>query len=369
MTKDNSWWIIDPQKFADSSSNSKFYFNGTTGDVTYDPPPAAAMFAKNFNPPQPISLLDEMEETSRKFWKANNDNTKGARMMLAGGVAGATAKTVVAPLERIKMLLQVHRMTAVAPNTKSPGLLKMAKEILMVDGPAGFWKGNVANVVRIIPTKGILFACNDQFRVLFKVDPQNPNPLRLIGCGSAAGMTSTLLTYPLDLVRSRLMMMSAGAGAGSAQQYKGIIDCFAKTYRGEGIRGLYGGLGPTMMGIIPYAGVSFAAFDTMKVFMPKDEHNNVATSYKLLCGAFAGFLSQSASYPIDTVRRRMQLQGSLGGKKIYSSAIQCATTIFKNEGVASFYLGLSANLLRAAPNTAIQFTAYEQICKWLALKK
>ena len=369
----DTWWIIDPTKFQDTKDTTKYFFNGTTGTITYDPPPSALLAAKELIPPQPLSLYDDLQQSSRKFWKANSDNTKGVRLILAGGIAGAAAKTCVAPLERIKMLLQVHGMTnttAAAATSRPPGLLNMAKEILMVDGPVGFWRGNVANVVRIIPTKGILFACNDQYRVLYGVDPKNPDPLRLMASGASAGMTSTLLTYPLDLVRSRLMMISASASAtqGGAH-YTGILDCFVKTYRQEGVRGLYGGLGPTLTGIIPYAGVSFAAFDVIKEYMPRDEHNKIATQYKLLCGAIAGFLSQSVSYPVDTVRRRMQLQGCTGGERLYKNAIDCTAQVFRKEGLFAFYRGLSANLLRAAPNTAIQFTAYEQICHWLNLKK
>ena len=88
-----------------------------------------------------------------------------------------------------------------------------------------------------------------------------------------------------------------------------------------------------------------------------------------MCGACAGFLSQTASYPIDTVRRRMQLQGAVGSERMYSNAFSCAASVFRKEGLVAFYRGLSANLLRAAPNTAVQFTAYEQFCKWLDLKK
>ena len=368
--KEGPWWVLDPAKFQES--NNKFYFNGKTGETTFDPSPNAAMDAQVLQPPQAPSLVDELKESSRKFWKSNDAHTKGFRMMLAGGLAGAVAKTTVAPLERIKMLLQVHGMTA-KPQAKTPGMLTITRSVLMTDGPIGFWKGNVANVVRIIPTKGVLFACNDQLRTLFQVDPSKPDPLRLIGCGASAGMVSTLCTYPLDLVRSRLMMMQTSGSTvrGSQHQhYTGIVDCLTKTYRGEGVRGLYAGLGPTMCGIIPYAGISFGAFGTLIELMPKeDDGKSVQTRYKLMCGACAGFLSQMASYPIDTVRRRMQLQGAVGSERMYSNAFGCAASVFRKEGLLAFYRGLSANLLRAAPNTAVQFTAYEQLCKWLDLKK
>ena len=107
----------------------------------------------------------------------------------------------------------------------------------------------------------------------------------------------------------------------------------------------------------------------MKKYMPKDEYGQTKTYYKLLCGAIAGFVSQTVSYPVDTVRRRLQLQGSVVGEKMYSSAFDCIRQIYKSEGMFAFYRGLTTNLMRAAPNTAIQFTAYEQFCKWLNLKK
>ena len=371
------WWIIDPKQFQATTNQDKvFYLNGKTGSITYDPSPAAAMSAKPLSIPmlqESISILEGLEKGSRKFWKTNDEETKGFRMLLAGGTAGAVAKTCVAPLERIKMLLQVHGMTMTSANKKapSPGIIKVGRDVLMTDGPVGFWKGNIANVIRIIPTKGVLFACNDKYRTLFQVNPQNPDVLRLVASGAAAGMTSTLLTYPLDLVRSRLMMMhSGGGGGGGSQQYTGIIDCFSKTIRHEGVRGLYGGLGPTLVGIVPYAGVSFAAFDTMKQYMPKDEQGKIKTQWKLLCGAIAGFVSQTVSYPVDTIRRRLQLQGGLGrSEKLYKNAWSCAYSIFQKEGISAFYHGLTTNLMRAAPNTAIQFTAYEQFCKFLGLKK
>jgi hypothetical protein len=310
-----------------------------------------------------------------KFWKVKDavqwtDSSKAFRTLAAGGIAGAVSKTCVAPLERIKLLLQVHGMHA-KPGTPSPGILGVTRRILMEDGPVGFFRGNTANVARIIPTKGVLFACNDYYRSLFKVSPTDPEPTRLVACGSAAGITATLATYPLDLVRSRLMM--GGGAPGEVMVYTGIVDCFAKTFRAEGVRGFYGGLGPTLCGIVPYAGVSFASFDLLKKYMPKDDEGHTPTQYKLLCGASAGFISQTVSYPVDTVRRRMQLQGSsaVGGgaaARLYSSSLACAASVFRNEGYAGFYRGLSANLLRAAPNTAIQFTAYEKLCDLLDIR-
>ena len=398
------WWSIGPGDGDGDGSMQRIYFHGTTGALRRSMPSVAGdMVIVRNAPPALYTAVSALaggttakdnggatfparnanhDRTSPpsvwnggKFWKVKDavqwtDSSKAFRTLAAGGMAGAISKTCVAPLERIKLLLQIHGMTF-KRGTSSPGILGVTKRILMEDGPIGFFRGNTANVARIIPTKGVLFMCNDYYRALFNVSPTSPEPTRLVMCGSAAGITATLCTYPLDLVRSRLMM---GASASGEVLYTGIGDCFAKTFRAEGVRGFYGGLGPTLLGIVPYAGVSFASFDLLKTYMPKDDEGHTPTKYKLVCGASAGFISQTVSYPVDTVRRRMQLQGSRVGVghtdagRLYSSSLACAASVLRNEGFAGFYRGLSANLLRAAPNTAIQFTAYGQLCHLLGIQ-
>jgi hypothetical protein len=301
-----------------------------------------------------------------KHWR---DSPSGLRLFAAGGLAGAVAKTCVAPLERIKMLLQVQSMSesAAARGGARLGIAGMARDVLQRDGVRGFWRGNTANTVRIVPTKGILFAVNDQYRKLFGVDPAAPQPMRLVGCGAASGMTAALLTYPLDLVRSRLMMANASAGGAA---YRGIADAARKILAQEGVRGLYGGLAPTLCGIVPYAGISFGAFGALKRVAPRDaETGKVTTATKLAIGAVAGVVSQTASFPIDTVRRRMQVQGAHGAPKLYRSARDCAAQLYRAEGPAGFYRGLAANVLRAAPNTAVQFAAYDYLCRQLDVRR
>ena len=427
------WWVIDPARLrgiaggsngsgACGNGNGLIYFHGGTGAVLRGqapddngaersgspvvvriaPPSLYASISAaeiKLTPPcsdsRPMTQQQQQQQRQQqqqqpsiwnggKFWKVKDaiqwtDESKAFRTLAAGGLAGSVSKTCVAPLERIKLLLQVDGMYA-KPGTPPPGILGVTKRILMEDGPIGFFRGNTANVARIIPTKGILFVCNDYYRTVFGVTTVDPEPLRLVASGSAAGMTSTLCTYPLDLVRSRLMMSGTGPGGVCSPLFTGIGDCFAKTFRSEGVSGFYGGLGPTLCGIIPYAGISFASFDLLKKYMPKDELGHTPTIFKLICGAIAGFISQTVSYPMDTVRRRMQLQGTyrfsnshsdVGNTrhtKLYSSSIACFSSVFRKEGFAAFYRGLSANLLRAAPNTAIQFTAYEKLCGLLDVR-
>ena len=178
--------------------------------------------------------------TGGKWWKVRDrvewtDDSRGLRLLVCGGGSGALAKTVVAPLERVKMLLQVagpgpHHAGATA--VARPTLLGAFATVLRTKGPAGLWQGNLANIVRIIPSKGVLFLSNDWFRSLYGVT-EKAEPMRLVASGASAGALSTLVTYPLDLVRSRLMM--------DPQAYTGIVDCLKTTVKTEGFWSLYKG--------------------------------------------------------------------------------------------------------------------------------
>ena len=406
-----TWWAIDTnrlkdvEKFPDQSgaTTSMLYFSGASGefqkcaptnaklkslpDISYDKLAnilaevylekhlSAASGENNVDlrtsPKQDRSKTIPSVWNSGKLWKVVatihwTDDSKAFRMMAAAAVAAAASKTCVAPLERIKLIMQVHGMNAkVQPS--SPGLRSVIKRVLMMDGPVGFFYGNKANIARIMPTKGVLFACNEYYRKLFNVSPVNPEPARLVTCGSAAGATATVCTYPLDVVRSRMMMMKA-KDSSVKHVYSGITDCLRKTYRAEGFTGLFSGLGPTLCSIIPYAGVSFASFDLLKNIAPKDAHGHTPTFYKLVCGAASGFISQTVTYPMDTVRRRMQTQG-MDETRLYRNSLTCISRMFKSEGILAFYRGVSTNLLRAAPNTALQFTVYEKVCQLLDIQK
>ena len=116
---------------------------------------------------------------------------------------------------------------------------------------------------------------------------------------------------------------------------------------------------PTLAGAMPYMGLNFAAFELMRAKLPKDESGRVGTHLSLACGALSGLASQSLTYPIDTVRRRMQLQGARDGPPLYRHSLHCLFKVIRDEGPAALYRGITANLVRTAPNVAIQFTAYD----------
>lgn len=288
--------------------------------------------------------------------------------LVSGGGAGAVAKTAVAPLERVKVLLQVQATSTTVPeHEKYKGIVDALVNIPRREGWLAFYRGNGTNVARIIPDAAVKFTMNDRFKTMFA--PSDGTPIGLGGklaAGGAAGAFKTILLYPFDIARTRLTADTAKKG--EKKIYNGMMDCVIKTYKNEGFQGIYKGTVMSLAGIVPYLGISFTAYDELKMLLPTDKETQSAWWFpfaKMAVGAVAGVVAQSATYPLDTVRRRMQMNGSAGQVSRYSSNWNCVTTMLKEEGFTSFYKGLLANAIKTAPGAAIQFVAYDYIKYWL----
>lgn len=316
-----------------------------------------------------VQDLGEDRTRSKAAKKVVFPGNKQVKHVIAGGVAGAVSRTCVSPLERVKILLQIQ-----VKNPKFLGvgatLIKIGKE----EGLRGYFKGNGTNVLRIIPYSAVQFAAYEEFKKLLKVseDLQSQTPLRRLVAGGLAGTTSVVATYPLDLVRTRL----AAQGHGHEKRYRNILHAFQTILKNEGgiLSGcLYKGLPPTVMGIAPYIGLNFAVYETLKdlvlghfIVMARgvelkrmDKDKELPVSVRLLCGGLAGAISQTITYPLDVVRRRMQMKGISGELFAYTSTKNAFTVIVKVEGIQGLYKGMWPNLLKVAPLVGIQFVTYE----------
>ena len=198
----------------------------------------------------------------------------------------------------------------------------------------------------------------------------------------APGWFFHTVTYPLDLIRTRL----------SAQTHEGRYTSIRQTaihvVKSEGVLGLYRGILPTLMGIAPYVGLNFTVYESLRAYVPVDEDGNLDTVWKLAgalvqwaansccalipllyryttAGGRAGAVSQTVSYPLDVLRRRFQMSG-LAGNKQYSGLGDAVRTILKEEGMLGFYKGITANYMKVAPSVAAQFVVYEFVRDFLA---
>jgi hypothetical protein len=175
--------------------------------------------------------------------------------------------------------------------------------------------------------------------------------------GGMSGMSATAATYPLDLARGRITGKLA-SGKGN-KQYAGIISTLALTVRDEGFASLYRGALPTMLGAMPYEGIKFGTVGVLEDFYPLQENEKPTAIRKMLFGGMGGVMAGMITYPNDTVRRLLQLQGSRGTSAVYSGYFDCIRQTYKTGGIGRFYKGVGVNLVRMAPNTAVQFGSYE----------
>lgn len=268
--------------------------------------------------------------------------------LLAGATAGAAAKTTIAPLDRTKINFQISNKPYSAREA-----LRFVKETYVKEGLTSLWRGNSATMARIIPYAAIQFTAHEQWKRVLQVDPTSPPLIRLMA-GSLAGVTSQSLTYPLDMARARMAVTHK-------EKYGTLRQVFVKIWKEEGPRTFYRGYIPTIMGVIPYAGVSFFTYDTLK------KHYTDYTGQKkphalasLLFGAIAGMLGQSSSYPLDIVRRRMQTTPYHESK--YQTIMGTLTTIYEEEGIRrGFFKGLSMNWVKGPVAVGISFATYDKI--------
>ncbi|KAF9102473.1 hypothetical protein BGX29_004555 [Mortierella sp. GBA35] len=288
--------------------------------------------------------------------------------LIAGGAAGAVSRTLVSPLERMKILFQVQ-----GPEPANyQGVIPTLRRMWVEEGFLGFMRGNGTNVIRIVPYSAVQFASYEQFKKLL-MDPSKRDldtPRRLTA-GALAGLTSVAFTYPLDIVRTRLSIQSAQVGGSKEAQaaLPGIWKTMVNIYTKErGIIGLYRGLGPTLTGVAPYVALNFQAYEVLRTHLTPPGEVAPSVGMKLVCGAVAGSFAQTVTYPLDVLRRRMQVTGMDAVTYKYSSTWDGVKKIIKQEGVRGLYKGMVPNYLKVAPAISISFVVYEQ-CKQILIGK
>jgi solute carrier family 25 (adenine nucleotide translocator) protein 4/5/6/31 len=274
---------------------------------------------------------------------------------MMGGVSAAVSKTAAAPIERVKLLVQNQDEMIKQGRLAKPyaGIGDCFKRVIAEEGVASLWRGNTANVIRYFPTQALNFAFKDYFKSLFgfkKSDGYWKWFAGNIASGGAAGASSLLFVYSLDYARTRLANDNKSASKGGSRQFNGLIDVYKKTIASDGIAGLYRGFVPSVVGIIVYRGLYFGLYDSVKpVVLVGPLQGNVLASFAL--GWVVTTSAGLASYPLDTIRRRMMMTS--GGTVHYKSMFDAASQIVAKEGVKSLFKGAGANILRGVAGAGV----------------
>ncbi|KAG6783392.1 hypothetical protein POTOM_012839 [Populus tomentosa] len=275
---------------------------------------------------------------------------------LMGGVSAAVSKTAAAPIERVKLLIQNQDEMIKAGRLSEPykGIGECFSRTIKDEGTMSLWRGNTANVIRYFPTQALNFAFKDYFKRLFNFKKDRDGYWKWfagnLASGGAAGASSLLFVYSLDYARTRLANDAKAGKKGGERQFNGLVDVYRKTLKSDGIAGIYRGFNISCVGIIVYRGLYFGLYDSLKP---------VVLTGKLQDSFFASFAlgwvitngASLASYPIDTVRRRMMMTSGEAVK--YKSSLDAFSQILKNEGAKSLFKGAGANILRAVAGAGV----------------
>ena len=285
---------------------------------------------------------------------------------LIGGVSAAVSKTAVAPIERVKLILQNQDASPqIPPEERYNGIIDCFTRVTRQQGFRSLWRSNTINVLRYFPTQALNFAFKDKFKQILNPYDKKKEPTKFfignIISGGAAGAASLCFVYPLDFARTRL---AVDIGKSEAErQFKGFGDCLTKIYKSDGPLGLYRGFGISVLGIIPYRGVYFGLFDTGNAILFGDNKGSFIAMW-----AFAQtttVIASFVSYPIDTIRRRLMMQS---GQKVvlYNGTIDCFNKIYAKEGPKAFFKGAGSNIIRSAGG-ALVLVFYSKIKEYLEL--
>ncbi|KAL9390502.1 hypothetical protein Peur_019107 [Populus x canadensis] len=311
----------------------------------------------------------------------------------AGAIAGGISRTVTSPLDVIKIRFQVQleptslwalvRSNVTAPS-KYTGMLQATKDIFREEGLPGFWRGNVPALLMVMPYTAIQFAVLHKLKTFAAGSSKTEDHIQLspylsYASGALAGCAATVGSYPFDLLRTIL------ASQGEPKVYPTMRSAFVDIVRTRGFRGLYAGLSPTLVEIVPYAGLQFGTYDTFKRWtMAWNHHKSSSTSsistddnlssFQLfICGLAAGTCAKLVCHPLDVVKKRFQIEGlqrhpKYGGRvehHAYRNMFDALRRILQTEGWAGLYKGIVPSTVKAAPAGAVTFVAYEFTSDWL----
>ncbi|WOK95771.1 hypothetical protein Cni_G04478 [Canna indica] len=284
------------------------------------------------------------------------------RDVVAGAVMGGLVHTVVAPIERAKLLLQTQESNAaiLGRGRRFRGMVDCIVRTVREEGALSLWRGNGTSVIRYYPSVALNFSLKDLYRTMLKkgeTDKFMSVAATNFTAGAAAGCTTLVIIYPLDIAHTRL---AADIGRSDARQFRGISHFLHTIYKKDGIQGIYRGLPASIHGMIIHRGLYFGGFDTAKDIVLLEESalwKRWATAQAVT--TLAGLIS----YPLDTVRRRMMMQSGLE-KPMYLNTLDCWRKIYRLEGLTSFYRGAVSNMFRSTGAAAI-LVLYDEVKKFI----
>jgi solute carrier family 25 (adenine nucleotide translocator) protein 4/5/6/31 len=284
--------------------------------------------------------------------------------VMLSSLAAVGSKTLTAPIERVKLVLQCQDEMLKSGSLTRPfvGITDCVWWITKNEGVLAFWRSNMANCIRYVPTQAIMLSSKDKgtFGNMFlgkKTEGESAwkKYLRTVISGGFSGGTTLACVYSLDYARTKLANDLKSVRDGTAErQYTGLIDVYRQTLKTDGIVGLYRGFTISFIGIFVYRGIYFGL--PRNVVVNRDSSTFVKFSASYAVTVAAGVMS----YPIDTIRHRMMMTSGGDKSLMYNGSIDCAVQILKKEGFMSFMKGAGTNVLRGVAGACV-LTGFDEL--------
>mmetsp|Transcript_10356 Transcript_10356/g.14203 ORF Transcript_10356/g.14203 Transcript_10356/m.14203 type:complete len:317 (+) Transcript_10356:86-1036(+) len=289
------------------------------------------------------------------------------KLLVAGGLSAAMSRTAAAPLLRVTILFQVQTMNSVGvPKEYTKGIVPAFRNIFQNEGVYGLFKGNLTSLVKKVPFAAIKFLSYERYKQIFTPSSEREASVwGRLGAGAAAATTAVIVTYPLDFVQTQLAVQT------TTRKYTGILNTISTVTKQEGISQLYRGFNVALLSTIPYIAINMTLWEHLKKLVrrkfskegPKgDTHKSGGLSpiVSALCGAVSGAVASTITFPLDVLRRHMQLNSRAKGQDIqYASYLDCIRKIYLKDGVKGFYRGIIPHYLAVIPVVSLSLGSYD----------
>ncbi|XP_078284531.1 mitochondrial adenyl nucleotide antiporter SLC25A24-like [Rhinoraja longicauda] len=288
----------------------------------------------------------------------NQEPEKWWGHLIAGGTAGAISRSVTAPFDRLRVLMQVY-----STRENKIHVLTGIKQMIAEGGYSSMWRGNLTNIIKICPELAIKFMAYEELKEILAADPQNLQMKERFLAGSMAGAVSQSATYPAEMVKTRMMLRKTGEPRELYTHVRNIFVC-------EGASTFFRGYVPNIMGIIPYAGIDLAVYETLKnLWIERYAAGSERPHVLLVVGSASAsnIIGTLASYPLLVLHTHMQAEVIKKGMR-KPRLREYFWNILANEGLPGFYRGFTANMIKAIPSVCISYIMYEYLKTTLGLR-
>lgn len=312
---------------------------------------------------------------------------------IAGATSGISSSLYTCPLDVVKTKIQsqIHPSSLatlqyanhvstllergfLSRNYSIPlyrGTISTLRRIWIEEGLKGWYRGLGPTLLGYLPTWSIYFTSYNHFKIIFSSYLSSPylpldssSPIIHIFSAVAAGSMSAIATNPLWVIRTRLMVQSKNH---TPFYYSNAFEAFVSIFRTEGLKGLYKGLTPSLLGTTHVA-IQFPLYEFLKRYLSR--HDGMDTRAVLISSVISKTMASIISYPHELIRTRLQNQSEPSNQSTarYRGLLHAIVRIYKEESISGFYRGLPTNLAKVVPASAVTFFTFEVMITYFQSK-